>query len=371
METKKLTLEEIDPNFKMEKEIGEEDVTFHDVMDAPFEKYGFYNCSPEEGYKRLPDEIGLNVNSGVAQLYLQTAGCRVRFSTDSRYIALRAIMPKIHHSPHMPLSGSAGFDLYVDDPDTGDSRFCMAKFFPPADAIDRFSGKIDFKTRKLRYFTLYFPSYNEVTSVHIGLQKDATLGGGIPYRAVAPIVFYGSSITQGGCPSRPGNAYTNVVCRRLNTDIRNFGFSGSGKGEDLIVDYMCTLPMSVFVSDYDHNAPDYEHLRATHLKMYQKIRAVYPDIPYIMLSKPDFNTSVFYNPNTPRRRDVVYETFRYALEHDDRNAYFIDGESLFRGPYEDMCTVDGCHPNDLGFALMADAVSETLRRILIQKNLFD
>lgn len=367
MERKPLSLEEIDPNFKLEKTIGESDVCFYDLMDEPFEKYGFYHCCREEGYKRLPDEIGKNVNAGVATLYLHTAGGRVRFATDSCYLAIRVITQKIHHHPHMATSGGAGFDLYLDDPETGNSRYVAAKFFPAEEDTDEFSAKVNFKTRKLRYFTLYFPNYNEVESVYLGLQEDAVLEKGAKYRALDPIVYYGSSITQGGCASRPGNAYTHVVSRRLNMDFLNLGFSGSGKGEDLIVDYMATLPMSFFVCDYDHNAPSVEHLRATHLKLYQKIRAAKPNVPFIMLSKPDFNFSVAYSENNRNRRDVIYETYRYAIEHGDKNVYFIDGESLFRGPYEDMCTVDGCHPNDLGFALMADAVTATIQRIMMQE----
>ncbi|MBQ9761421.1 MAG: SGNH/GDSL hydrolase family protein [Clostridia bacterium] len=365
MEKRPLSLEEIDPNFKLVTEIGEADAVFYDVMDEPFEKYGFYNCSREEGYKRLPDEIAQNVNAGVAELYRHTAGGRVRFSTDSRYIAIRVQMPKIHHHPHMPLSGGAGFDLYVDDPTTGDSRYCKAKFFPQVGAKDGFVGKITFPTRKMRHFTLYFPNYNEVDAVYLGLQKDASLGGGVKYRNDAPVVFYGSSITQGGCASRPGNAYVNVVGRRLGLDILNLGFSGSGRGEDVIVDYMAKLPMSAFICDYDHNAPNAEHLKKTHLKLYRRIRAAHPDIPFVIMSKPDFNFSLSKPCENSLRRDVIYETYRQAILEGDENVYFVDGESLFCGKYEDMCTVDGTHPNDLGMALMADAVEATLRRILL------
>ena len=128
--------------------------------------------------------------------------------------------------------------------------------------------------------------------------------------------------------------------------------------------------MSAFVCDYDHNAPSAEHLRNTHLKLYQKIRAAHPTIPFLIMSKPDFNYSLNPQSENKLRRDVIYETYRYAISNGDQNVYFIDGESIFRGPYEDMCTVDGCHPNDLGMALMADAVSETLRRIQNYKNIY-
>ena len=363
-----MDIAKIDPNMMVQTTLDLPDVQFYDVREAPFEVYGLYNYREETQFKRLPDEIGLNVNEGVKELYLNTAGGRVRFSTDSRYVAIKTVMPTMHHMKGMPFSGSAGFDLYVDDPQTGDSRF-RNSFSPAVDSKGGFESSISFRNRALRHFTIHFPSYSQVSSLYIGLQKDASLGEGMKYKNIAPIVFYGSSITQGACSSRPGNIYENMISRQFGIDYINLGFSGNGKAEDTIVDYMCTLPMSVFVSDYDHNATSEEHLRNTHLKMYQKIRAAKPDIPYIMLSRPDYDNM----PNLDgviNRRNIIYDTFLYAYEHGDRNVYYIDGASIFRGPYEDCCTVDNCHPNDLGFSKMADAIGAEIRRCFSQKKIY-
>ena len=105
----------------------------------------------------------------------------------------------------------------------------------------------------------------------------------------------------------------------------------------------------------------------THLKMYEAIRAKNPDIPYLMISRVDFDCS--YNENI-LRRDVIYDTYRRARANGDRNVYFIDGAGVFRGPYQDLCTVDGCHPTDVGFALMGDAIGNELERAFTQ-NLFE
>lgn len=370
MSDKKLSLEEIDSNFKVNEEVGESDVFFYDVKKPPFSIYGLYRAQEDGPFKRLPDEIGKNVNSGVAQLYFHTAGGRLRFATDSKYVALYVTFPRVHHHPHMPLTGSLGFDLYVDDPETGESRFCRT-FIPPIKATDHFTSKISFPDKRMRYITINFPNYNDVSALMVGLQKDAALTEGMKYPDIPPIIFYGSSITQGGCASRPGNAYPNVVCRHLNRDFINFGFSGSSKGEDLMVDYMATLPMSIFVCDYDHNAPNADHLKQTHLKLYQKIRSAHPDVPFIMISKPDFNNTMTSLTGNVDRRNVIYDTYRYAREQGDFNVYFIDGESLFCGPNEDMCTVDGTHPNDYGFALMSEKVEQTIRRIFTRKHVVD
>ena len=339
--------------------LPESGIKYYDVKEDPFQVYGLYDYKNQDVYKRLPDEIGLNTNPGVAQLYMDTAGGRVRFSTDSDYIILCAHMPKIGHHSHMPLQGGAGFDIYEDNPLTGESVY-VNTFRPPYNMTNGYVSIHRFKQKKLRYFTLNFPTYSRVSKVELGLEETATVGAGLPYRNKKPFVFYGSSITQGGCASRPGNNYISLVCRRLNLDYINLGFSGSGKAEDIIVDYMANLEMSAFISDYDHNAPNPEYLRETHCKMYRKIREKHPTIPYLMMSRPDF-IGVGRVDDSIARRDVIIDTFRYAKSEGDENVYYIDGESYYHGQWEDACTVDRCHPNDMGFMFMADKVFATLR----------
>ncbi len=340
--------------------ITQTDVKYYNVKESPFRVYGLYNYKNEPEFKRLPDSLGQTVNDGVAQLYRNTAGGRVRFSTDSAYVVLRAAMPSICRADHMPMTGMSGFDLYIDNPDDGSSYFFNI-YRPPLDCTDGYEGIVKFPDRRKRYITINFPLYNDVTDVWIGLQEDAEVGEGMPYRNVLPVVFYGSSITQGGCASRPGNCYTATVSRRLNLDHINLGFSGSGKAEASIAEYMAELPMSIFVSDYDHNAPNVEHLQNTHRRLYETIRAKNPSLPYVMISKPDF---FCHEKNAIERRDVILETFRYAIEHGDENVYFIDGEGFFQGEWQDSCTVDTTHPNDLGFSKMSDVITSALRKIL-------
>ena len=358
----------IDPNMAVQSNLKHDDICFYDVRQKPCTVYGLYNYQTEPQFKRLPDEIGRNVNPGVSELYTNTAGGRVRFSTDSKYVAIKAFLPKPHLMSVMPLSASAGFDIYVDDPETGDSRF-RKNVHPSTNLNGEFEGEVVFQKRHMRHFTVYFPCYSDVTAVYIGIQRDAELGEGLKYKDTLPIVYYGSSITQGACASRPGNTYENLICRKFNMDYLNLGFSGNGKAEDTIVDYMCTLPMSVFVSDYDHNAPNAEYLKSTHLKMYQKIRAAHPDVPYIMLSKPDYDNMDDLDQNIDRR-NVVLDTYRYAYDHGDRNVYYIDGASIFRGPYEDTAVVDRTHPNDFGFVLMAEAIGSEIRRTFTQNKIY-
>ena len=358
------TLAELDPNLAVNSQIKEADIVYYDVRNDPFRVYGLYNYKTEPVFRRIPQELANQVNEGVVWLSRHTAGGRVRFSSDSRYVAVHAVLPEPGKMSHMALTGSTGFDLYVDDPDTGISRFYKS-FTPPFDIQrgDALSSILYFKSRKLRHFTIHFPLYSEVSTLHIGLQSDATVGEGMKYRDVAPFVCYGSSVTQGGCASRPGNVYSNILSCRLGIDHINLGFSGSGCGEDNIVEYMAGLNMSAFICDYDHNAPTVEHLKKTHERMYRTIRAAHPDIPYIMVSRVGCDPEA---AETIAKRDVIYESYRHAIADGDQNVYFIDGQSVLGGIYENMCTVDSVHATDVGFALMADAIGNELKRALTQ-----
>jgi hypothetical protein len=143
-------------------------------------------------------------------------------------------------------------------------------------------------------------------------------------------------------------------------DYVNLGFSGCGKAEDTMIEYLKVLSTSVFVSDYDYNAPDPEYLRNTHYKLYEAIRQAHPDIPYIMVTKPDHHGT----PTDYARRQVVMESYMKARENGDENVYFIDGTMFFAGDEFDAHTVDGCHPNDLGFYRMAKGFYPVLHPLL-------
>jgi hypothetical protein len=113
--------------------------------------------------------------------------------------------------------------------------------------------------------------------------------------------------------------------------------------------------------DYDFNAPSVEWLQETHYPMYQKIRSAQPNVPIVFMTRPNF----LYDPKNCRpRREVIYNNYLQAKAGGDENVYFIDGEGIFKGAYEDCCTVDSIHPNDYGFLRMAEAIEGTFVRII-------
>ncbi len=360
-----MKLDKIDKNLAVSTEISEKDVAFYDVKQAPFKLYGLYNPKEENVFKRLPSSVAKATSEGVYVLHTNTAGGRLRFKTDSEYVAISVKIKDIHLMTHMALAGIAGFDMYVKDEN---GYTCHKTFMPceggshgPIKAEEKggYEGVHHFGDKKMRDITLNFPLYNDVQGLYIGVQKDAQILEGDSYKYDKPIVCYGSSITQGGCASRPGNAYSNILSRMLDADVYNLGFSGSAEGEDAIADYIAGLDMKVFIYDYDYNAPSDEHLKNTHEKMFKKIREKNPELPVIMVSRPDYH----YSEKREIRREIIKTTYQNALSAGDKNVYFVNGTEFFKD-CGDSATVDNCHPNDLGFMYMARKLYDVLKDVV-------
>lgn len=347
------------PNVRCASSCGREDIQFLDVRSDPFRVYGLYNYREEPTFCRLNRDVAKATNPGVVELNNHTAGGRVRFATDAGVILIRCTMPGVGHMSHMPLSGSGGFDLYVHS-DDGHDTF-RGVYMPPFDMTNGYEAlSWGMGDGKIHTYTIHFPLYNGVNTLEIGLPRGSELLPGADYEPIAPVVYYGSSITQGGCASRPGSCYQNIISAHNNIDHINLGFSGSGRAEDAICHYMAGLNMSVFVMDYDHNAPSPDYLNATHAKLYHIVREANPDLPIIMVSKPDAKV---YNDDV-MRRSVIYQTYIDAWKAGDRNVSFVDGFTFFEPDYHDLCTVDGCHPNDAGFLGMARVIGYEVNRVL-------
>jgi hypothetical protein len=204
-----------DPNMYSEDIKTEDGLIFRNVRSDPFKVYGIMHDGKK--FCRMPDDIAASVSPDVARLAVHTAGGRVRFSTDSDRIVLKTFLTDVHRYYHFSLLGALGFDIFVDDPDTHDSRFYRVFTFPST-ISGEYVSEVVFSCRKLRYLTVNFPSYAPMDEVYIGLPADASIGPGLSYKDREPIVYYGSSITQGACASRPGNTFENIVCRATDTD---------------------------------------------------------------------------------------------------------------------------------------------------------
>ncbi len=326
-----------------------------DFRDEVFTLYGV-----NDKFERLPLEVAQATSEGVTNLYNQASGGRIRFSTNSRKMCIKAVIAEAE---------GVGFDLFRCENDTEIFAAAMGiSLNLGLEAIEVFTDeRIISEDDEMHAYTLYFPYCGKLQHVEIGIDSEARLEAGVPYRNELPVVFYGSSITMGVGADRSGSNYVSMISQRYNLHFLNLGFAGNAKGEPVLAEYMAGLEMSAFVCDYDHNAYGPTLLRDTHLPLYKAIRAKNPDIPYIIISRPDGRmNSLAYNK---KRRDLIYETYQYAKEHGDNNVFFIDGMSLFEGPYYHNCTKDGIHPNELGFFRMAAKIGPVVAGVLgIQEN---
>lgn len=363
-----MDISKIDKNFA--NFFSFEGLKTYDINEAPFQLYGLYREPGETDFKRLPHSLGSTIdNSNVNILYKHTSGIRLRFKTNSRRIVISYVLPEITNFNHMPRTGTSSFDLYAD------GEYCKVlqagtnvsdKKADLEEIENSFSSGYDFADRKERELLINFPLYNAVSKVYISLEEDATVAAPGAYGIENPIVFYGSSITQGGCASHPGNNYSHIISRRLDADFVNLGFSGGCRAEDEFAEYFANMPMSIFVYDYDHNAPSVEHLEKTHEKLFKRFRQSQPDTPVVMVSAADLAHG---KDNHVLRKEIIRKTYENAVAAGDQNVWFIDGDTIYQNVGRGFCTVDGCHPNDLGFWCMANSIGAVLEKIILEKGL--
>ena len=336
----------VDKNFVVETKIEKEGIKFYNCLSEPFKIYGVYY---EEGkFRRMPEKVAKTVSEGVYVLHANTSGGRIRFKTNSPYVAISVKLEEIGKRDHFAMTGYAGFDLY-------DGKEYVRTFRPPADMVDGYESVLDFPNEGMHDVTINMPLYSDVKEVYIGVDENATVEKAPEYVNEKPVVYYGSSVTQGGCASRPGRSYQAVISRRFNCDYVNLGFSGSGRAEDEMIDYIKNLEMSMFVCDYDYNAPTIEHLENTHEKLFNAVRKTHPDIPIILLTAPRF----ILDKEHEIRMNIIKRTYENAVAKGDKNVYFISGRDLLV-----LCgnegTVDRIHPTDFGFASMAMVLGDLI-----------
>ena len=349
-----MNIDKIDTNLAAEQ-VEEDGLVYRNALTAPFSVHGL--MAPTEDapfFHRIPRELAEQVNPGVAHLYRNSAGGRVRFRTDSSRIAVRVKVLEFSSNPKFSVLFTAGMDLYLD----GQFKKILP---PPVDLQDSYTAIVEFGGKQLHDVLIHFPAYGSVTELEIGLDADARLEAPTPYGITTPVVFYGSSITHGSSTSRPGNSYPNMLARRLNCDVLNLGFSGNALGEQVMAEYIAKLPMTAFVCEYDHNSPNADFLRQTHAPFIRTVREKNPDLPIVLMSRP---RARFNDEEEAKRREVVLQTSENARAAGDENIYFVDGAGILNIFGGDDGTIDTIHPNDLGFACVAKALGDVLETLL-------
>jgi len=331
---------------------------------TPFRLAGFAWFDEDRVYRRLPVLAEGKLPAGVDALANCTAGGQIRFQTDSRRVRVRVSLAGRADMNHMPSTGQCGFDLYIGAP--GQMRYCNTTKYDYT-RTDYDLELFEHPRRAWRHMTLYWPLYQGVKQVHVGLERDAGVRKPRPFAGKGPVVFYGTSITQGGCASRPGMAYPSIIGRDLNVETVNLGFSGNGRGEPEVAAVVASVPRaSLFVIDYEANCVDTETFRRTLPEFVRIVREAHPRTPILVVSRIAFAKDIHF-PGwaawAEERRAIQRGVVAKARRRGDRRVSFFDGRRMLGRDFEE-CTVDGVHPTDLGFYRMAKGLGPTIGRLV-------
>lgn len=331
----------------------------YDATEEPIKVFGLPLLYETGEWRELPKKLTDEVPSIRFYGDLVT-GARIGFSTNARKFTLRCRVKMQFENEATSWLFGTGFNVYAGE--RSNSRYLgylsVQKYsFEWLNIEKEFCKGSD----EMEDIIIYLGPQVYIERCEIIVDSDAIVKEPTPYRYPKPVVFYGSSITAGGAASRAGNSYVALLSRWLDTDYINYGFPGNARGELPVAEYIKNIDMSVFVFDYDHNAPTPEHLRGTHKPFFDVIRKHKPDLPIILMTRPCGDADI---EDMEERRRVVLDTYESAVAAGDKNVYFVDGKEMLGKEERHACTIDLIHPTDLGFMRMAKYVLPTLKKAL-------
>lgn len=338
-------------------------VVWYDVRLLDLEGQGWKDT--KDPFDRLPAKAEGKVPAAVWNLSRHSAGLAVRFVTDAPAVQLKWSLTSASLAmPHMPATGVSGLDLYVRS--AKDGRWQWAGCGLPGQKDDN-RAAVTVPAGK-KECLLYLPLYNGVSAVEVGLPKDAFFSKG-PARPASnqkPLVFYGTSITQGGCASRPGMVHTAILGRRFERPVINLGFSGNGKMDPAVVELLADLDPAVFVIDClpNLNAAMVAERTAPLVRSLRKAR---PNTPILLVEDRTYANAPVNDgarQANESNRAALKAEFDKLVKDKVPGLHYLRGDRLIGDDGEG--TVDGSHPTDLGFLRQADQFADALAPLLPQ-----
>lgn len=356
---------ELDPNMKL-KPVNTDGIRYLLPAEAPLRLTGFNWYGKDHVYRRIPADFDVAFSQGVNNLSWHSAGGQVAFRTDSTRVVLKVEMRSNGTMSHMATTGSGSFDVYIGE---GSNQRCLGAKLVRIGSLKHdlnlFNGD-----RKMRTFTINFPLYSGVNQVFVGVDENAKVEPPPAWKDDRPIVVYGTSITQGGCATRPGMAYTNILSRQLNRPVLNFGFSGNGKGEPQMAELLASIENpSLYILDYEANVST-AAMKNTLANFIGILRKKHPTVPILILTR----TRTAWEGRDRGRSENLPLLGQAAATHDvqknvwkelsatDKNIHFQSGADLLGADF-DECMVDGLHLTDLGFYRLAHGIAPLVEKL--------
>lgn len=314
-------------------------------------------------FDRLPGRAEGLVRDPIWNLSRHSAGLAVRFVTaaDSIHARWTLTSPKLA-MPHMPATGVSGVDLYVRGED---GKWRWLAIGQPKEQTNtvKLVGPLP---KGKREYLLYLPLYNGVSSVEIGTAKGQEIVKAPAYPAghEKPLVFYGTSITQGGCASRPGMVHTAILGRWLDRPVINLGFSGNGRMEPEMAKLFAELDPAVFILDCLPNMGPQEVAERVE-PFVHALRKARPSTPILLVEDRSYSNSYLVASSRDRNeksRAALKSAYQNLQKAAVPHLSYLPGEDLL-GP-DTEGTVDSSHPTDLGFYRQAEVMAKSLREVL-------
>jgi len=344
-------------------------ITYHGRQHFLIEGTAISDSLKESPYDRLPISYKEKVREPIWDLSKASAGITVRFHSNSTSINLKWTVLNDLDMSHMAATGIKGIDLYTKYNNkwryvTTAGALVGLKTYQnksiPADSINEYE-LIKNMTPEFREYKLFLPLYDGVTKLEVGIDSAASIEKATP-SSEKPIVFYGTSITQGGCASRPGMAHTNIISRKLDVDCINYGFSGNGRMETPIVELISEIDARFYVIECLQNM-DSEQVKERVKPLVDIIRTNHPYTPIVLVENMMY-TMAFLNQTLETR--LIEENTSLKNEYDKiikngtPNIFYIKDNKEFLVDNEG--TVDGVHLTDLGFKRYADYLIENFKK---------
>ena len=311
----------------------------------------------ESPYDRLPISYKKVVREPVWDLSKSSAGLSVRFHTNSSSISLKWEVLNDFSMNHMADTGIKGIDLYFNN--SGLWQYI---------GTGRPSGKIneqliiDNMNLEMREYKLYLPLYDGIESLDIGIDPNSLIKK--PTKSNSqPIVFYGTSITQGGCASRPGMVHTNIISRKLNIDCINFGFSGNGRMETSIGALIAGIDASLFVIECMANVTK-DMVSKNTVPLVRIIREKHPNTPIIFIENIIYESGYLdktIKEELENKNIELKNQYNKMLKEGIVNLFYVDNTDALGTDHEG--TVDGVHFTDLGFLRYADYLIDNFHKL--------
>ena len=341
-----------DPRMAVEKAVVTNGVKWIDGRFLPIEGRVFDDV--EHYYDRLPSNVTTKVNGGVRSMKHHTAGMQFRFTTDSKKLVFKWVPYSGSLAMnHMPATGVSGIDIYKFDAASG--KWLYVKTGRISDAK---GGEVSAGWTPETPCLVNLPLYNGIKSFTLGIDTNATVSALEPRRSgvTKPVVFYGTSITHGGCCSRPGMSFVNIVGRDLDVPVVNLGFSGSGKMELEMSEHLARIDASCYVLDCIWNM-NIGLVKSNYEPFIRNLRRLRPDTPIVMAEWCD----VYCRPGDARD-EFMKDLYARLTAEGWKNLVYLPKDKMYTDDLEG--TVDGCHPNDLGMRSLADAFGGAVREAL-------